>query len=228
METETSKLHGTGFEGELAEKIIDPIFYEAGITETERKRVYCFGPGNGTELVALSQRFLSVRACESSPNFFQRCSQVIENSNLANTTLIEGDAVLDLEEEASKGHSYDVVTLFGFGPPYALDSKKIKQTILAANGVLSNGGRIIVTSDMSTLTYLHKQLRRIYDPQDEPHIVTTQANDAQVSAIVLDKTIQDKIGALTFAPFSTLEKLSVQARMKNDLPDPKIIKMVDR
>lgn len=225
MESDTSELSGAGFEGELMEGFIDPLFQEAGITDTERKTAYCFGPGNGTELIALGKRFKMVRACESDEHFWKKSSSTVDSNYLANVTLLRADAIVDLEEEASKGASYDVVTMFGFGPPFALDARKIKQALLAANNILVDGsGKIIITSDAHTLKYLREQLDRIYVNQGEMDVITSDVDDIPVSTIALSKIAQTRVQESAFDPFSFLERQISKTEKLNKVPE-KIIKL---
>lgn len=216
METGDLEFSGSGFEGELAEDFIGLVFQRVGIKDTGEKTAYCFGPGGGEELITLGTRFKKVRACESNGNFLKQSRNIVNEHNLGNVSLLRGDAIKDLEKEYLLGNYYDVVTMLGFGPPFALDQHKVKQALLAANNILrDNNGRIIITSDSSTLEYLHKEAGKIWNKQGEASMVTAEVSNTKVSCIALSKIASRRIQASTFSPFSDLERVASKIKQDN-------------
>ena len=209
---------GDGFEGQLAERFIDTVLQTAGVRDTEKKSAYCFGPGDGTELTTVSHRFERVRACESSQHFWEQSLQIVNNNNLNNVQLLRGNAVQDLEQESQSGNFYDIVTLLGFGPPFALDSKKVKQTLLAANNAMKDdSSRIIITSDGTTLEKLYQDVSRIYDNPGEMNIIQTGVDGIKISTIVLSKIDPTRIQESYFGPYSFLEEIASKDKLKNKM-----------
>ncbi|OGH19782.1 MAG: hypothetical protein A3D74_04930 [Candidatus Levybacteria bacterium RIFCSPHIGHO2_02_FULL_37_13] len=218
METGDLELKGGGFEGELAEHFIDSVFQKTGIRDTKKKTAYCFGPGNGTELRALARRFERVRACESSQRFWEKSLDIVNNNNLNNVALLRDDAIHDLEQESQLGHSYDVVTLLGFGPPFNLDSKKVKRTLLAANNAMRDDSSIIViTSDSTTLEKLYRNVNRVYSNQGEMSVIQVEVDGIKISSIVLSKINPTRIQKNNFSPFSFLEENLSQYKFKKNM-----------
>lgn len=212
---------GFGFEGELSESFIDSVLQRIGIEEAQEKSAYCFGPGNGEEIIALGKRFKSVRACEAHNTFFARSREKVAKSGLENVVLVQGDAIQDLTSQQDS--SIDLVTLFGFGPSRKFDSHKVKQALIAANKALTSNGRIIITSDNYSMKYLQEQTKRIFNNEGEMRMITVEGRGIPLSMLVLQKIEPSGIQNAFFPPFSFLERVVSLGKLTHTNPQRKNI-----